>query len=176
MRPTRGSLISLCLVAAATCLVVALMQPQWGQTQEDVPRRGRDLVVMLDTSLSMLAEDPQGLDAIAEVDTVTIEVDADSHFELFEDNFNIMKVVAGAIAGQMIDARRQIAGTAGFGEPAADPTDVPDRPLDLVERMSFIRRTMTFAEAKIDAIVDLAREAKEVRLAAGAPLWRESCL
>ena len=39
------------------CLVVALMQPQWGETEEDVPRRGRDLVVMLDTSLSMLAED-----------------------------------------------------------------------------------------------------------------------
>ena len=33
------------------------MQPQWGETEEDVPRRGRDLVVMLDTSLSMLAED-----------------------------------------------------------------------------------------------------------------------
>ena len=28
------------------------MQPQWGETEEDVPRRGRDLVVMLDTSLN----------------------------------------------------------------------------------------------------------------------------
>jgi Ca-activated chloride channel family protein len=54
---TRRWLKALCLVAAAMCLVVALMQPQWGETEEDVPRRGRDLVVMLDTSLSMLAED-----------------------------------------------------------------------------------------------------------------------
>ena len=54
---TRRWLKALCLVAAAMCLVVALMQPQWGETPEDVPRRGRDLVVMLDTSLSMLAED-----------------------------------------------------------------------------------------------------------------------
>jgi Ca-activated chloride channel homolog len=38
-------------------MVIALMQPQWGETEEDVPRRGRDLVVVLDASLSMLAED-----------------------------------------------------------------------------------------------------------------------
>ena len=54
---TRRWLKALCLVAAVMCLIIALMQPQWGQTEEDVPRRGRDLVVMLDTSLSMLAED-----------------------------------------------------------------------------------------------------------------------
>ena len=46
-----------CVVAAIACLVVALMQPRWGETKEDVPRRGRDLVVVLDASLSMLAED-----------------------------------------------------------------------------------------------------------------------
>jgi CRP-like cAMP-binding protein len=123
--------------------------------------------------LSMLAEDPNGLDAVAEVDTVTIEVAAEDHFEVFEENFPILKVVASAIAAQMIEARRQMPGAAGFGEPATEAPAVPDRPLDLVERMSFIRRTMTFAEAKIDAIVDLAREAKEVRLEPGALLWKE---
>jgi Ca-activated chloride channel family protein len=54
---TRRWLKALCLAGAAVCLVIALMQPQWGETEEDVPRRGRDLVIMLDTSLSMLAED-----------------------------------------------------------------------------------------------------------------------
>jgi Ca-activated chloride channel family protein len=53
----RRWLKALCLMAAVTCLVIALMQPQWGETEEDVPRQGRDLVVVLDTSLSMLAED-----------------------------------------------------------------------------------------------------------------------
>ena len=48
---------ALCLVGAVACFVLALMQPQWGETEEDAPRRGRDLVVLLDTSLSMLAED-----------------------------------------------------------------------------------------------------------------------
>jgi Ca-activated chloride channel homolog len=48
---------ALCLLGATACLVIALMQPQWGEAEEEVPRRGRDLVVMLDASLSMLAED-----------------------------------------------------------------------------------------------------------------------
>jgi Ca-activated chloride channel homolog len=46
-----------CVAGAVACLVVALMRPQWGETEEKVPRRGRDLVILLDLSLSMLAED-----------------------------------------------------------------------------------------------------------------------
>jgi Ca-activated chloride channel family protein len=57
IKETRRWLKALCVVGAVICLVIALMQPQWGETEEDVPRRGRDLVIMLDSSLSMLAED-----------------------------------------------------------------------------------------------------------------------
>jgi Ca-activated chloride channel homolog len=48
---------ALCFVGAVGCLVLALMQPQWGETEEDTPRHGRDLVIVLDLSLSMLARD-----------------------------------------------------------------------------------------------------------------------
>ena len=53
-----------CLLAATACMVVALMQPQWGTSAEDVPRQGRDLWIILDVSLSMQAEDasPNRLD------------------------------------------------------------------------------------------------------------------
>ncbi|MGI9494126.1 MAG: VWA domain-containing protein [Geminicoccaceae bacterium] len=47
------------LAAVILCLVAALMQPNWGRRAEDMPRSGRDIVVLLDTSLSMLAEDVQ---------------------------------------------------------------------------------------------------------------------
>lgn len=46
-----------CLITAVASLVVALMQPQWGRGLQDVPRQGRDLLIVLDVSLSMLAED-----------------------------------------------------------------------------------------------------------------------
>lgn len=48
-----------CLVGAVACLIVALMQPQWGAGQQDLVLRGRDIVVVLDVSLSMLAEDAE---------------------------------------------------------------------------------------------------------------------
>lgn len=48
---------ALCLVGAAACFVVALMQPEWGQGDKELPIRGRDVIVLLDVSHSMLAED-----------------------------------------------------------------------------------------------------------------------
>ncbi len=44
------------LLAVACCLV-ALARPQWGFKWEEVKRRGLDILVVLDTSRSMLAED-----------------------------------------------------------------------------------------------------------------------
>jgi Ca-activated chloride channel family protein len=46
-----------CLLGAIVLLIVALTQPQWGTSREDIGRQGRDLLIMLDVSLSMLAED-----------------------------------------------------------------------------------------------------------------------
>jgi Ca-activated chloride channel family protein len=46
-----------CLVLAVTCLILALARPQWGFDWEEVKQRGLDIVVAIDTSKSMLAED-----------------------------------------------------------------------------------------------------------------------
>ncbi len=48
---------ALCLIGATACLVVALMQPHWGQGTQTLPLLGRDVIVLLDVSYSMLAED-----------------------------------------------------------------------------------------------------------------------
>src|SRR5215470_18265942 len=53
----RPWLKALCLIGAVGCLVLALMQPQWGQEWQEVQRQGRDLMILLDVSRSMLAED-----------------------------------------------------------------------------------------------------------------------
>jgi Ca-activated chloride channel family protein len=42
---------------SAVCLVVALMRPQWGLTYQETPRVGAQIMVCLDVSKSMLAED-----------------------------------------------------------------------------------------------------------------------
>lgn len=48
---------AIALVAALACLVLALARPQWGFFWEEVAVRGLDIVVAVDTSKSMLAED-----------------------------------------------------------------------------------------------------------------------
>ncbi len=51
----RVALITLCLAA----LTAAIIGPRWGEVEQTVVRRGIDVVVLLDTSRSMLARDIQ---------------------------------------------------------------------------------------------------------------------
>jgi len=48
---------ALLLLAALALLLVALAGPQWGEVEEEVHRVGVDVILVVDTSLSMLAED-----------------------------------------------------------------------------------------------------------------------
>lgn len=50
---TRAALMGLVVL----CLVVALARPQWGDEKRSLQRKGVDIVFLVDTSLSMLAED-----------------------------------------------------------------------------------------------------------------------
>src|SRR6266446_7654487 len=45
------------LVLAVVCLILALARPQWGFDWEEAKQRGLDIVIAIDTSKSMLAED-----------------------------------------------------------------------------------------------------------------------
>jgi Ca-activated chloride channel family protein len=53
----RRAIKLLLLYVAIAALPLALARPQWGTRLEPITRRGADVVVVLDTSLSMLSED-----------------------------------------------------------------------------------------------------------------------
>jgi len=55
--PTREKVRAAGLILAVICLILALARPQWGVVWEEVKRRGLDIVLAIDTSKSMLAED-----------------------------------------------------------------------------------------------------------------------
>ncbi|MGD0615155.1 MAG: VWA domain-containing protein, partial [Verrucomicrobiota bacterium] len=55
--PGRQRIREACLILAVAGLIFALAQPQWGYDLEQVQQRGLDIVVAIDTSKSMLAED-----------------------------------------------------------------------------------------------------------------------
>ena len=66
LTPTRQEhRTGLCRLGALATLVVALAQPQWGVDSASSVQQGRDLIFLLDVSLSMLAEDvsPNRLEA-----------------------------------------------------------------------------------------------------------------
>jgi Ca-activated chloride channel family protein len=55
--PARQKIRAGCLVLAVVCLILALARPQWGFDWEEIKQRGLDIIVAIDTSKSMLAED-----------------------------------------------------------------------------------------------------------------------
>ncbi len=62
--PHRRAAKTLLLLAALGCGILAAARPQWGIRLEPVTRKGVDVAILLDTSLSMAAEDaaPRRLD------------------------------------------------------------------------------------------------------------------
>lgn len=56
-RPDRPVTRTLLLVAAVALMITALARPRWGEEEEEIHARGLDLVIALDLSRSMLAED-----------------------------------------------------------------------------------------------------------------------
>jgi len=55
--PTRHKIRFTLIVISFTLLIVALARPQWGFSWEESKQKGLDIVVAIDTSKSMLAED-----------------------------------------------------------------------------------------------------------------------
>ncbi len=120
--------------------------------------------------VSALAGEELGYDVVALEDMVTLAISIDDSQEIFEDHFLLLKRVIRGTSREVLDARRTLGPSAGFG-PVAEPLAFPDRPFDLVERMAFLRKTFSFEEAEIDAIADLARDVQEVHLPEGELLW-----
>jgi Ca-activated chloride channel family protein len=70
-RAGRGGLGVLLLCAALTCMVIALARPRLGKTQDTIESSGVDIILELDVSGSMLAEDFKlGADRASRIEVV----------------------------------------------------------------------------------------------------------
>ena len=124
--------------------------------------------------LSALAKEPIRYDVYATKPSMAIAIDIDDALDIYEDNFVLIRSIAQGISANMIKLRKQLGTSAGFSNVIADPMQVPeDRPLDLVERMAILYRVMTFANSRLEALADVARDLTEVRASAGSRIWSE---
>ncbi len=121
--------------------------------------------------LGYLARDPNGIDAVAETDVVALELDADTLDEILEDRFPVLQHVLREISRGLIDLwheapRECLAAQVPMRAPGFKS------PLDLVQRMLFLREGLPFIRASASALADLSRGLVELRFEPGTVLWR----
>ena len=126
-------------------------------------------------ALGILADAPSPITVTAEVDSLTLELDADTCFDLLEDHFGMLRHFLREITARIVEGWRRLPpgtppATPRMATPALPPAA---RDLDLVERMFALRQVASFGQASINALAELARAMTEVHFEPGARLWLE---
>ncbi|HEY3120603.1 MAG TPA: cyclic nucleotide-binding domain-containing protein [Vicinamibacteria bacterium] len=123
--------------------------------------------------LGFLARETDGAEAVAEANTLALEWDADAMLELFEDHFSILHHMLRSVCRDLVHLQIK-SGCEWMPQDAARPSSLPlDRPLDLVERIFFLRRSAPFLHGSINALAELSRAVVEMRFDPGTHLWDE---
>jgi CRP/FNR family cyclic AMP-dependent transcriptional regulator len=121
--------------------------------------------------IGVLARDEEGIHAVAEADTLTLEIGADALFELMEDQFSVFHHVLREVCLLMIGVVSRFPAALEQLPPAAASTTRGTGDLDLVGRIMFLRESEFFARAPINALAELSRGMAEVRFEAGQTIW-----
>jgi len=121
--------------------------------------------------LDVLARGDGSCDAMADDLTTSLAIDAEALMEMMEDHFELLRAVVRYLCeGMLVEMKALPAGALG-SRLAGELFDIPDRELDLVERMVFLRRLTGFRAANLNSIAMLARHVSEVRCPAGERFW-----
>jgi CRP-like cAMP-binding protein len=124
--------------------------------------------------LEMVARAPGQFTAVAETETLTLELTAETNAEMLDDHFGIYHSVLRQTCREIIDAHRRMPREATRLMPPPLPVSAaPARELDLVERIFFLRQAPPFARSSINALAELSRSVAEVHFDPGTVLWSE---
>ena len=120
--------------------------------------------------LSLFARAPEGLEAVADIETRTLEIDSDDLDEVLEDHFSILYSEVRDLACRGLRERMAIESGTHLA-PREGSERPPERELDLVERLQLLRAGPIFRNANMEALLSLANRLKEARFEAGETLW-----
>jgi CRP-like cAMP-binding protein len=121
--------------------------------------------------LGILARSEGTYDAIAEVETRTLELHAETLYELAEDHFALLSATIRYAAERMYYEMQELPEEALSIAPQTIPLVIPDRPLDMVERIVFLRCIRIYSRSPLNSLAVLSQQLTEVRLPARTPLW-----
>ena len=121
--------------------------------------------------LGFLARDPNGVEAVAETEVVALELDGDTLDEILEDRYPILQHVLRETSRGLIELWHEAPRECLEAQAPMKATGF-ESPLDLVQRMLFLRQGLPFIRASASALADLSRNLVELRFEAGTVLWR----
>ncbi|HEY8231403.1 MAG TPA: cyclic nucleotide-binding domain-containing protein [Vicinamibacteria bacterium] len=124
-------------------------------------------------ALPLLARAAMASRAVAESDTLTLEIDADAVAEVLEDRFQIVQYLLRELSRQALELLRRNRLDPNLFAPELPVSLQEDGGLDLVDRLLLLRRMPVFGRTSITALAELARTMANVRYEVGTQLWQE---
>lgn len=121
--------------------------------------------------LGILARMDGTYDAVAETPVRSIELETDTLLELLEEHPELLRSTLQYLGERMYYDLKELPAEA-LGLPFDEAPQIPDRPLDIVERVMVLRRGSAFRTANVNALTVMAHQLEERRLPAGTPLWK----
>jgi CRP-like cAMP-binding protein len=121
--------------------------------------------------LSILARGEAPWDAIAKVETRALELETDTLLDLFADHFDLFEATLRYLAERLWFEFQELPEQM-LGIAPVDLPPVPDRPVDIVEKVLYLRKTSGFATANVNALAVMARQLEELRFPAGTEIWK----
>lgn len=139
-------------------------------------RHGRELGIAgrgaLVGSALLLARDEDGLEAVAEDDTVTLALDRESLLDALEERFGIFRSALRGVSRELVALLAEHPAEAAPEIVPATLHGFTEGDIDLADRILLLRSRPPFQACSIDALAELAQRTEEVRLPEGHALWR----
>lgn len=122
--------------------------------------------------LGILARADGTYDAMAEVATRCLELDSETLLELLEDHFELLQATLQYLCERLMYEIMELPGETLGDLLEGKATELPERDLDLVERMVYLRSLRVFDKANLNALAALAERVVQCRFESGAVIWR----
>lgn len=121
-------------------------------------------------ALEVMSGSISSMAVTAAVDTLALEIPADTLFGVYEDHFSIFEGTLRGIAAGLLADERPLAAAAAVTAAPRLPDDLADAD-SLVDRLTLLRQQPAFRECRLASLARFAAELTTFTCAPGTRLW-----